>query len=82
MDLHTGTTVWQLLDGPNAAYSALAADEACDVVVIGGGLSGAQVAVHLARMGKSVIVLDRRQPLAGSSLACTALLQYELDQPL
>ena len=36
----------------------------------------------ITRAGLSVAVLDRRAPLMGSTMASTALLQFEIDRPL
>lgn len=52
-----------------------------DVAVVGAGISGAFMARELAR-DHSVVVLDRRAPLMGSTVASTALLQWEIDLPL
>lgn len=52
-----------------------------DVAVVGAGVSGALCALELARDGHQVLVLDRRQPATGSTLASTALVQFELDEP-
>jgi glycine/D-amino acid oxidase-like deaminating enzyme len=40
------------------------------------------IADAVLRAGKSVAVLDRRGPVQGSTPASTALLQFEIDQPL
>lgn len=40
------------------------------------------VAEMLSADGLRVTILDRRRPLAGSTTASTALLQYEIDTPL
>jgi glycine/D-amino acid oxidase-like deaminating enzyme len=53
-----------------------------DVVVVGTGISGALVADALLNAGLTVLAVDRRQPMAGSTPASTALLQFELDTPL
>ncbi|HEY0930500.1 MAG TPA: FAD-dependent oxidoreductase [Gemmatimonas sp.] len=53
-----------------------------DVVVVGAGISGALVTRALRLSGRDVVIVDRRRPLAGSTMASTALLQYELDLPL
>ena len=53
-----------------------------DVIVVGTGISGALVADALLAAGHSVLAVDRRKPLSGSTVASTALLQSELDTPL
>ena len=52
------------------------------MLVVGAGISGAMVADALSEAGLRVLVVDRRRPLAGSTSASTALLQYDLDLPL
>ena len=54
----------------------------CDVVVIGGGITGALVAYHLAEAGVDVVVVDKRDMGTGSTAGSTGLLQYEIDTPL
>jgi len=57
-------------------------DLTCDVAVVGAGISGALVALVLAKRGMQVRLLDRRPPMRGSTTASTALLQFEIDLPL
>lgn len=81
-DLRSGHSIWQrraLLRFPERRLSK---DTRCDVLVIGAGISGAMAAEQLTDAGLSVIVLDRRGAVRGSTLASTALLQYEIDTPL
>lgn len=82
MSLRSGVSVWERLHGQPKPYPQLQRDAACDVLIVGGGISGAIVSAFLARAGMKVILIDRDQPIAGSTLACTGLLQYELDVPL
>ncbi len=53
-----------------------------DVAVIGGGVSGALVTDAILQTGLSVAVFDRRGFTKGSTPASTALLQFEIDEPL
>jgi glycine/D-amino acid oxidase-like deaminating enzyme len=46
------------------------------------GISGAMMAEALAAEGMSVVAIDRRGPVKGSTAATTALVQFEIDQPL
>ncbi|MDQ8699219.1 FAD-dependent oxidoreductase [Hyphomicrobium sp. LHD-15] len=45
-------------------------------------MSGALVALKLAEQGHDVVVVDRRAPCRGSTLASTAMIQFELDTTL
>ncbi len=60
----------------------LTEDLHCETVVVGAGITGALVAHHLSTQGMKVVVVDRSQPGSGSTAVCTALVQYELDEPL
>lgn len=82
MDLRSGYPFWQVRNGLLRAYPALDANIACDVLVLGGGITGALVAWHLVEAGFDVVVLDKREIGWGSTSASTALLQYEIDVPL
>ncbi len=83
MDIRSQFPYWIEKKSPHFARAqAVSSDIAYDVVVVGAGVSGALIAHHLAARGVDVAVLDRRQPASASTAACTALVQYELDQPL
>jgi glycine/D-amino acid oxidase-like deaminating enzyme len=82
MDLVSPQPFWLLKNGLLSGYPSLKADVRCDVVVLGGGISGAFVAESLTRAGMDVVVIDKRDVGAGSTSASTALLQYEIDTQL
>ena len=63
-------------------FGALRESIKVDVAVVGAGITGALVADALLETGNSIAVLDRRGPAKGSTSATTALLQFELDEPL
>lgn len=82
MDLKSGYPFWSVKNGLMGAYPVLDRDIACDVAVIGGGITAALVTDELVRHGHDVVVLERRDIGWGSSAASTALLQYEIDTHL
>lgn len=81
-DLRTGQSIWSARRRPAIEEKTLTRDIACDVVVIGAGISGALIAEQLSDAGLDVVIVDRRGPTDGSTAASTAMLQYEIDTPL
>ena len=82
LDLRTGRPVWHAYRAPSVPTGKLTRDVKTDVTIIGMGISGAMIAEALTEAGHSVICIDRRGPLLGSTAATTALVQFEIDQPL
>ena len=64
------------------AYPALQGDTSCDVLVVGGGITGALIAFHLIEAGIDTVLIDKREIGWGSTSATTGLIQYEIDTPL
>lgn len=82
MDLRSEYPYWLLRHGILYTYPSLEKNISTQVVIIGGGISGALTAWHLQQAGFEVVVVDRRHIGMGSTAASTALLQYEIDTPL
>jgi glycine/D-amino acid oxidase-like deaminating enzyme len=80
-DLRTGTSLWAS-SAPRLLRNHLRQSAKADVVIVGAGITGALLAHTLAQRGLSVLMLDRRAPAHGSTMASTALLQWEIDTPL
>lgn len=53
-----------------------------DIVILGGGISGALTAHYLIKCGINCTIVDARSIGLGSTSASTSLLQYEIDTPL
>jgi glycine/D-amino acid oxidase-like deaminating enzyme len=53
-----------------------------EIIVVGTGISGALAADALLSAGFSVLAVDRRNVMTGSTSASTALLEFEIDNPL
>jgi len=81
-DLRTGQSIWSARRRPAIEEKRLTRDVACDIVVVGAGISGALIAEQLSDAGLDVVIVDRRGPTDGSTAASTAMLQYEIDTPL
>jgi glycine/D-amino acid oxidase-like deaminating enzyme len=79
MDLKSGYPFWAVKNGLMCTFPQLKADISRDVVVVGGGITGALIADELGNSGFDVVVVEQRDIAWGSSAASTALLQYEID---
>lgn len=82
MDLTTGYPYWLINSGLPVNYPKLEGSINTDIVIIGGGISGALTAYYLVKAGLDCVMVDARTIGLGSTCASTALLQYELDKPL
>ena len=82
MNLTSSNPFWSVRNGLPASFPSLRRDMSCEVVVIGGGITGALVAIHLVDAGIKTLLIDKRDIGTGSTSASTALLQYEIDVPL
>lgn len=81
-DLRGGGSFWLAGRLPAVKSRARPARQSYDVAMLGAGVSGALAAASLAGLGKSVVILDRRGTALGSTAASTAMIQWEIDQPL
>ncbi|MEI9917813.1 MAG: FAD-binding oxidoreductase [Bacteroidota bacterium] len=82
MKLRSSETFWLLKNGLGFSYPSLKEDATCDVVVVGAGITGALMAFQLSSEGYNTILIDKNDVSQGSTSATTAILQYELDEPL
>ncbi|MGC3943482.1 MAG: FAD-dependent oxidoreductase [Chryseolinea sp.] len=82
MRVRSCETYWLLKNGLINSYPSLHEDIDCDVLVIGGGITGSLMAWQFATEGYDTVLIDRNDVSLGSTSATTALLQYEIDMPL
>lgn len=82
MDLKSNEPFWLLKNGLITSYPSLQSDEKCDVLVIGGGITGSLIAHQMIEDGYNTILIDKRELCNGSTSATTSMLQYEIDVPL
>jgi glycine/D-amino acid oxidase-like deaminating enzyme len=73
---------WLLKNGIINSYPSLQENIGCDVLIVGGGITGALMAYQLSSEGYKTIVIDKRDVGTGSTSATTSMVQFELDVPL
>jgi glycine/D-amino acid oxidase-like deaminating enzyme len=61
------------------SYPSLRHNVHCDVLIIGGGLTGALMAFQLSQEGYDTVIIDKRDIGAGSTSTNTSMVQYEVD---
>lgn len=81
-DLRTESPFWLMKNGFLNPHTALDKDLKTDIAIMGGGISGALLAWHLAQEGVDVVLVDRQHIGMASTSASTALLQYDIDRGL
>ena len=82
MNLHSDYPFWLIKDGIYNSYPKLSNDIKTEIVIIGGGITGALISHKLTQAGFEVIVLEKNHIGQGSTSASTALIQYDIDTPL
>jgi glycine/D-amino acid oxidase-like deaminating enzyme len=73
---------WLLKNGILNSYPTLRNGVSCDVLIVGGGITGALMAYQFSSEGYKTVVIDKRDIGTGSTSATTSMLQYEIDEPL
>lgn len=76
----TSSTPWQSVKLPG--FPRLDGEIKCDVLVVGGGITGLTAAHLLKKAGKRVVVLERNQIGGGDTGCTTAHLTQVTDTPL
>lgn len=82
MRLRTYESFWLLKNGLLYTYPSLQKNLSAEVIVIGGGITGALISHALVQAGYQTILMDKRDIASGSTSATTSMLQYEIDEPL
>lgn len=74
------TSIWNEYELPK--YESLKNNNECDVLIIGGGLSGVSLLYHLKNSGLKVILVERNRLGRGVTCRTTGKLTYFLDNVL
>lgn len=82
MDIRSNEPFWLVKNGIKHAYPSLRDNQECDVLIIGGGITGALMAHATIKKGYKTVLIDKREIAYGSTSATTSMLQYEIDTPL
>lgn len=82
MEFRSGRSFWRTIAPQRQLFPPFQGDARCDVVVIGGGISGVLAAHRLVEAGLDTYLVEKGEIAAESTAASTGLLQYEIDTPL
>ncbi|MCM3720263.1 NAD(P)/FAD-dependent oxidoreductase [Fictibacillus phosphorivorans] len=83
MNIHNDQLFWPSTYTEDIQYPVLEENKTCDVLIIGGGMSGALCAYTLGKeTDLDVILIDKGKPGYGSSSANSGFLQLSGDQML
>ena len=82
MDLKSNEPFWLIKNGLIQSFPSLMENKTCDVLVVGGGITGSLIAHQCITDGYDTILIDKREIANGSTSATTSMLQYEIDIPL
>ncbi len=78
----TGDTLWTKINEIPKKYPYLSNNISCDVVIIGGGITGAICSYFFTKAGVNTVLIDKNIIGYGSTRGSTSLLQYEIDYDL
>lgn len=82
MDLKTNEPFWLVKTGLMQSYPSLRSNLECDVLIVGGGITGSLIAHQCIKDGYKTVLIDKREIANGSTSATTSMLQYEIDKSL
>jgi glycine/D-amino acid oxidase-like deaminating enzyme len=82
MKLKSAEPFWLVKNGIINSYPSLRHNIDTEILVVGGGITGALIAHQCVKDGYKTVLADRREIANGSTSATTAMLQYEIDIPL
>lgn len=82
MDVRSNEPFWLVKNGIKYSYPSMQEDLIADVLIVGGGITGALMAHAAVKKGYKTILIDKREIANGSTSATTSMLQYEIDIPL
>ncbi|MES2417513.1 MAG: FAD-dependent oxidoreductase [Bacteroidota bacterium] len=82
MNIRSNEPYWLVKNGIIEVYPSLRESCNADVLIVGGGITGALMAHSCIKKGYKTILIDKREIANGSTSATTAMLQYEIDIPL
>ncbi|MFP4697428.1 MAG: NAD(P)/FAD-dependent oxidoreductase [Eubacteriales bacterium] len=80
MEFYTGDSFWNLSEkNTTKNYSNLRKNIECDVLIVGGGITGALCSYYMNKSNIDTVLIDKNTFASGSTMINTSLLHYEID---
>lgn len=79
MVLKSSNTYWNNINKNSKIYPSLNQNINCDVVIIGGGITGCLTLYYLSQFNIDAVLIEKNLIGNGSTSASTGLLRYETD---
>ncbi|GAA0181650.1 FAD-dependent oxidoreductase [Clostridium sediminicola] len=82
MVITSGNTYWNNINKNFKRYPSLNQNINCDVVIVGGGITGCLTLYYLSQFNINAVLIEKNIIGNGSTSASTGLLRYETDMDL
>lgn len=79
MKIIGGNPIWTKINKVTQRYNSLKTDINCDILIVGGGITGAICSYYLSKQGIKCALIEQDLIGTSSTSTCTSLLQYEID---
>lgn len=79
MKIIGGNPIWTNINNTKERYPSLKSDLDVDVLIVGGGVTGAICGYYFSEAGIKTALIDENLAGLSSTATCTSILQYEID---
>ncbi|MCY6483217.1 FAD-dependent oxidoreductase [Clostridium aestuarii] len=79
MILSSTNTYWNSINKAYKLYPTLNSNQKCDVIVIGGGITGCLITYYLSQYNLNTILIEKNLIAHGNTAADSSILKYDME---